>query len=333
MASDVDASALAAGRDRLARAAGVVGGLENVIVAVGHPLDHPSGPAEHEAVVVSVWLDAATMSRVVAGDGEASFLNRRMGLPFRTTAVAEYEVIARTFAALPPETTACIRVLTVRAVGGDDGALLATLRGQQERIVDYGVIASQLGVRSLPDAVVEVVGVSVWPDRDTVGRATGGRPERPVLERELGRWLATVHLATYDGIEIAPRLPTHAGPPLVVLDQELRIVDITATAAAILGLPPRELVGKGLDALATPTVVWDVMLRSGSASGELEWPIADIGTVLVHVVARRDAPVTGRHAVFVRRRQDTAPTLDDLDAALSVAFPGRTSGTGRLPAG
>jgi len=329
--SDVDASALEAGRDRLVRAAGVVGGLENVIVAVRHPLDDRSSPAEHDAVVVSVWLDAATMGQVVAGDGEASFLNRRMGLPFRTSAVAEYEVVARTFAALPPETTACIRVLTVRAEARDD-ALLATLRGQQERIVDYGVIASQLGVRSLPDAVVEVAGVSVWPDRDAVGRATGGQPDRPVLERELGRWLATVRLATYDGIEIAPRLPTHAGPPLVILDQDLRIVDITATAAAILGLPPPELIDKRFDA-PTPTDTWHVMLRSGSASGALEWSIADIGTVLIHVVARRDAPVTGRHAVFVRRRQDPAPTLDDLDAALSVAFPGRTSGTGRLPAG
>jgi PAS domain-containing protein len=256
-----------------------------------------------------------------------------MGLRVRTTAVAAYEIIARTFAALPPETTACIRVLTVRAEAGDDGALLATLRGQQERLVDHGVIASQLGVRSLPGGGVEAISVSVWPDLETVARATSGRADRPVFEQELEPWLATIRIAAYDGIEIAPRLPTHAGPPLVILDQELRIVDITATAAAILGLPPPELVGKRLDALATPTDVWDVMLRSGSVSDALEWSIADIGTVLVHVVARRDAPVTGRHAMFVRRRQEPTPTLDDLDAALSVAFPGRTSGTGRRPAG
>lgn len=46
-----------------------------------------------------------------------------------------------------------------------------------------------------------------------------------------------------------------------------------------------------------------------------------IGEIVVRVVARRDTPAAGRHAVLVRRFQDPAPTNDDLNAALSGAFP------------
>jgi hypothetical protein len=39
------------------------------------------------------------------------------------------------------------------------------------------------------------------------------------------------------------------------------------------------------------------------------------------VVARRDVPVPGRHAVLVRRVSEPVPTVADLDEALTIAFP------------
>jgi hypothetical protein len=122
----------------------------------------------------------------------------------------------------------------------------------------------------------------------------------------------------YDGIEIAPRLPTGSGPPLLILDEDRRIVDVTATAAAALGMAPVDLVGRRLDDLAA---VWPGLITLGSATGESGWSVPQVGSVAIHFAIARDRPVPGRHAMLVRRRHDPPPTPDDLDVALAHAFP------------
>jgi hypothetical protein len=325
--SDRDADALVAGRSRLTRAASAVAGLEAMILAVrDRGPDGSDDPSTLDAVVVTIWHDDAAMRRAVAGDEGDSFANLRLGLPFRVGAIAVYEVEGRTFAALPPELPASVRILTVRSGRGSDDRLVAALRGQQSRLVDLGVIAWQLGSRTNAEGDTEVVGVTVWPDRATIHQATAGHPDRPLFAGELDPWLATTTLATYDGVEVAPRLPSATGPPLVILDQDLRIVDITARAAAIVGMPLQELVGKPMDTLASPADaasrgIWSTMLETGSSVGELAWAVPAIGAVLVHVVVGRDVPVPGRHAMYVRRRQDPTPTVEDLNEALRKDFP------------
>ena len=84
----------------------------------------------------------------------------------------------------------------------------------------------------------------MWPDLATIRQATGGRAERPLFEQDLADWVDRLQLETYDGIEIAPRLPAVSGPPIFVIDEDLRIVDITASAAATIGWPAEDLVGQ-----------------------------------------------------------------------------------------
>ena len=135
-----------------------------------------------------------------------------------------------------------------------------------------------------------------------------------------------MQLETYDGIEIAPRLPAASGPPIFILDDQFRIVDVTATAAAALGREPDDLVGRTLDELSRTDP--DVFARNagalrhqGSVTGEAKWHVPDSGEVFLRYVARRDVPSPGRHTVLVHRWNEPAPTDEDLDAALDAAFP------------
>ena len=114
----------------------------------------------------------------------------------------------------------------------------------------------------------------------------------------------------------------------MIFDDNLVVVDITATAAAILGMPAEDMVGQRLDQLSDRTpeeraTGWRSFVAEGWAVGEAGWRVPTIGLVLLQYAALRDRPVEGRHALLVRRRQDPTPTLDDLDAALAIAFPTR----------
>jgi hypothetical protein len=201
------------------------------------------------------------------------------------------------------------------------------LREQQPRLVERGLVASHVGRRVTSDAGVEVVTVSVWPDRATLRSATGGHPDRPVFADELAQWLEQVEIDAFEGIEITPRLPAASGPPLLILDEHLRIVDLTATAAAMLGLPTADLVGRRADDLfrdlggVASGEAWPSLFVDGVVHGEAAWGVPDIGSVLVRYLARRDVPIAGRHTVVVHRWHDPAPTPDDLDRAVREAFP------------
>lgn len=318
-----DAPTLVAARNRLARAAGAVAGLDSLIVA-GRPAmtDDEAGGRDIlptiEAAIVTVWQDPEAMTRAVAVDEEGRFLGTRLDLPFTVSSTDHYEIVGRTFAALPPESTAFLRILTVRTDASQDADLIEILRTQQPRMVDLGIVASHLGRRTMPGGDVEAVHVSVWPDRATIRAATHGDPERPLFSQELEAWADRFRLEMYDGIEIAPRLPIGSGPALLILDEDRRIVDVTATAAATLGMTPVELVGQHLGDLDN---VWPRLIAIGSASGAAEWSVPSGGSVPIHFAVARDRPVPGRHAMLVRRRHDPAPTPVDLETALAHAFP------------
>jgi PAS domain-containing protein len=268
-----DAAALLAVRDRLARAAAGVAGLESLVIAARSAPSRDDGSASVplEAAIVTAWSDLTAMSRAVEAD-EARFISDRFDLPFTATVTERYDVVGRTFAALPPESTAYLRILTVRAPSADEQRLVHTLQAQQPRLADLGIIASHVARRRLDDGSVEAVHVSVWPDRATLRSATHGMFDQPLFAPELESWWGHTRVEMYDAIEIAPRLPHASGPPLAILDEDRRIVDVTATAAAILGVPPGDLVGRRLDELANAEEtalpeIWDRLLATGSAKG------------------------------------------------------------------
>jgi PAS domain-containing protein len=341
-----DAHALADLRDQIRTAARTVRGLESLIIGArrseSDPEPTPDGPPI-EAAIVTVWHDAAAMLAATAIDEAGRFLGGRLALPFAVDAADHYEILDRWFAALPPETVAVVRILRVRARQRDEARLLATLRAQQPRFADLGIIASHLG-RRIADGDIEAVLVGVWPDRATVRRATLGQPEAPLFAAELAEWRDRTHVEMFDGIEIAPKLPAASGPPLIILDEQLRIVDLTTSAAAMLGLPAEDLVGRragdlfrdpsGPDRASDGTdgshpidqsepalEAWPRLLAEGVLEGDASWAVPEIGSVLVRFHARRDVPIAGRHTVVIRRRQDPPPTADDLAAALAEAFP------------
>jgi PAS domain-containing protein len=319
-----DAIALVELRGRLGRAARDVPGLESLIVGARHA---SAGKAESpvEAAIVSVWRDVALMARATDIDEQDRFLGLRLHLPLELDEAVHYEIVGRTFAALPPESAAYLRILAVRARPNEEARLIETLRDQQPRLVDLGLVASHLG-RRVVGRECEAVTVGVWPDLATIRRATGGRAERPLFEKDLVDWINRTHLETFDGIEIAPRLPASSGPPIYIIDENLRIVDLTAAAAAAIGWPLEELVGRSvLDiSLADPEVraaPWETLLEQGSVSGEGPWLVPDSGAVFIRYVAERDVPINGRHAVLVHRWHEPVPTIEDLHAALMEAFP------------
>jgi PAS domain-containing protein len=319
-----DAIALVELRGRLGRAARDVPGLESLIVGARHA---SAGKAESpvEAAIVSVWRDVALMARATDINEQDRFLGLRLQLPLELDEAVHYEIVGRTFAALPPDAAAYLRILTVRARPNEEARLIETLRDQQPRLVDLGIVASHLG-RRVVGKECEAVTVGVWPDLATIRRATGGRAERPLFEQDLVDWIDRTHLETFDGIEIAPRLPSASGPPIYIIDEHLRIVDLTAAAAAAIGWPLEELVGRSvLDiSLADPDVraaPWETLLEQGSVSGEGPWLVPDSGAVFIRYVAERDVPISGRHAVLVHRWHEPVPTIEDLHAALTEAFP------------
>jgi PAS domain-containing protein len=327
----LDAKALVDLRGRLARAARDVPGLDSLIVGARRtPTDLPSADAEGlpvEAAIVSVWRDASLMTRATSVDEQDRFLGTRLRLPLELDEAVHYEIVGRTFAALPPETSAYLRILTVRARPNEEARLIETLRDQQPRFVELGLVASHLGRRVI-GRECEAVTVGVWPDRATIRRATGGRPERPLYAQDLADWSDRIHLETYDGIEIAPRLPAASGPPIYVIDEDLRIVDITAAAAATIGWAAEDLVGKSMLDItlgdpATREEPWRTLLQHGRVTGEGPWLVPDSGAVFIHFIAERDVPIVGRHTVLVHRWHEPVPTVEDLEAALREAFPAR----------
>jgi len=250
-------------------------------------------------------------------------------LPLVMDRAVHYEIVGRTFAALPPETTAFLRIITVRAGPNEEARLIETLRGRLPRFVEMGLVASHLG-RRVVGREFEAVTVGVWPNQATLLAATGGGPERPLFEQELSQWADRLRIETYDGIEIAPRLPPVSGPPIFIMDDDMRIVDLTATAAAVVGREPDDLVGRALQELsqADPDQFARDLeaLRQGSLAGEAKWHVPESGEVFVRFVARKDEPIPGRHTVLVHRWNEPTPTEADLDAALDVAFPLRGGG-------
>lgn len=322
-----DAEALSALRDQLSDAARQVRGLESLILGARRSAS-PSGDGADppiEAVIASVWGDAEAMMAATAVDEAGRFLGGRLSLPFEAERRDHFELVERRFAALPPRSVAVVRILRIRARQRDEARLLATLRDQQPRLVELGLVASHLGRRVSETGEVEAVLVNVWPDRATVRAATRGDAEAPLFADDLAEWADRIDFEMFDGIEIAPHLPSAAGPSLLILDEASRIVDLTTSAAAVLGLPPADLVGRPARALfaggdGSGGDAWSVLLADGAARGQAPWDVPDIGAVLVRYVARRDAPIAGRHAVIVRRHHDPVPTDADLETALTEAF-------------
>jgi PAS domain-containing protein len=312
-------------RGRLGRAARDVPGLESLIVGGRRAADRADSPVE--AAIVTVWRDAGLMIRATELDEQARFLAQRLGLPLEVDAAVHYEIVGRTFAALPPDSAAYLRILTVRSRPNEEARLVETLREQQPRLVDLGLVASHLGRRVIGKDV-EAVTVGVWPDRATIRRATRGRPERPLFEQDLADWIDRTHLETYDGIELAPRLPVASGPPIYVIDEDLRIVDVTAAAAAAIGWPLDDLAGRSvleisLDDPASRAAPWQALIEEGRISGEGPWLVPDHGAVFIRYIAERDVPIAGRHTVLVHRWHEPPPTIEDLEQAVVQAFRGR----------
>ncbi|MFL5686359.1 MAG: hypothetical protein ACJ77D_09940 [Chloroflexota bacterium] len=330
--TDLDANALVDARGRLARSALDVPGLESLIVGARRS----SMPGDHgvEAAIVSVWTDATLMARATDVGEQDRFLAARLQLPLSVDEAVHYEIVGRTFAALPPERTAYLRILTIRSRPNEEARLVQTLRDQQRRFVDLGLVASHLGRRVI-GRECEAVTVGVWPDLRTIRSATGGRPERPLFEQDLADWVGRLHLETYDGIEIAPRLPAVSGPPIYVIDEHLRIVDITASAAATIGRPAEDLVGKSVPEIslaepATASAAWEALIQQGLTSGETSYLVPDSGAVFLRYIAQRDVPIPGRHTILVHRWHEPPPTQADLAEAVQEAFPvrGQPAGPG-----
>jgi PAS domain-containing protein len=329
--SGTDADALVELRERLAKAAREVSGLDSLIIGARKALlSGAGGDVPVEAAIITVWRDAESMTRSTGIEEQDRFLGHRLRLPLEIDQAVHYEIVERTFAALPSETSAYVRIVTVRAKPNEEARLLETLRNRHPRLVEMGMVASHLG-RRVVAGQCEAVTVGVWPDRATIRAATGGGPERPLFDQELSHWSDTVRLETYDGIEIAPRLPAASGPPILVVDDDLRIVDLTASAAAVVGWEPINLVGKTIDELTRTApavfaqIVWNLR-ADGFAEGEDKWHVPEAGEVFLRYVVRKDEPIPGRHTVLIHRWNEPVPTSADLDAALDAAFPERERG-------
>ena len=251
---------------------------------------------------MTVWRDVTLMARATDVDEQDRFLGTRLQLPLQVDDAVHYEIVGRTFGALPPEEAAYLRLITVRARPNEEARLIETLRSQQPKFVDLGLVASHLGRRVIgPEC--EAVTVGVWPDRATIRRATGGRPERPLFEKDLADWVDRLHLETYDGIEIAPRLPAASGPPIYVIDEDLRIVDITASAAAAIGWPAEDLVG---------TSVLDISLADPETAGRAVGGVDPDGRShgrgsVARARRRRRVHPLPRHARCAHRRAPRGP--------------------------
>jgi PAS domain-containing protein len=324
--SGTDAAGLVEARGRLARTAHDVHGLDSLMVGARRGIGGDPDGLPVEAVIVTVWRDIDAMLRATGVDEQDRFLGTRLQLPITIESANHYEIAERMFGALPPDAPIYLRIVTLRARPDEEARLLEALRSRQTRLVQLGQVASHVGHRTI-DGECEAVKVGVWPDRATIRRASAGDRERLLFEPELSDWSERMRIETYDGVEIAPRLPVASGPPIFVLDDDMRIVDVTATAAAALGWAAVDLVGKTLPELSrTDPVVfkrnWTALIAEGQVVGEGRWHVPDAGTVYLRYVARRDVPIEGRHSVLVHRWNEPAPTPLDLDDALVAAFHG-----------
>src|SRR5690349_6430678 len=107
-----DAAALADFRAELTDLARSVRGLESLIVGARRAAPSANGEAPPiEAAIASVWQNAETMLAATAIDEQGRFLDGRLALPFEVEGAEYYELVDRTFAALPPESVAVLRIL------------------------------------------------------------------------------------------------------------------------------------------------------------------------------------------------------------------------------
>lgn len=346
------AEALVDLREPLARAALDVPGLDSLIVGTRQaPSDVPGASnvagasnaagipdaagTSVEAVLVTIWRDVDAMVRATAVDEQDRFLGTRLDLPLEVDVAVHYEIAGRAFAALPPPSLAYLRVLRIRSRPHEEAGLIHLLRERQRRLVSVGLISSHVG-RRVVGADIEAVVVTVWPGVEVIRAATGGRLDGPLFDGDTIATSGALEIEAFDAIEVTPRLPAPSGPPLFVLDGEMRIVDATATAAATLGWEPADLVGRLVSEIAStpadePDAAWLATSEGGTLAGEAAWRVPLMGDVHVRFVARRDTPVEGRHAVLVHRWNEPPPTTDDLDAAVRDAFPDRAPGGAAPP--
>src|SRR5262245_56941286 len=130
----IDADTLVDLRGRLTRSARAIKGLESLVVGGRR---RPEGAAQAtdderviESMIAPVWRDVETMTRSATNEEEAWFLTSRLDLPFSVERTDHYELVERTFAALPPESAAIVRFVTIRARKNEEARLVETLRYQ-----------------------------------------------------------------------------------------------------------------------------------------------------------------------------------------------------------
>ena len=325
LAPGTDPAAVADLHESLVRTARDIAGLESLIFGTRRPLGGPP-EAPVEAAVITVWRDPESMVRATGVNEQDRFLGTRLGFRSRWSA----PTITRSSAG---RSRRCRRPR--RRTSGSSGsardrtrnsALMDTLRAQQPRLVELGLVASHLG-RRVVGSDVEAVSVGVWPDRAAIRRrpraALKGRSSRTSSRPGPSGSPST----RYDGVEIAPRLPVASGPSIFIIDDDLQIVDLTSSAAAALGSPAEDLLGRSLHELSMTESAELAgrrarLMEEGTISGEATWVVPEAGRVFIRFVGRRDVPIPGRHAVLVRRVSEPMPTLADLETAIREAFPG-----------
>jgi PAS domain-containing protein len=232
-------------RERLARMAARINGLETLVA--GWRAGDPGASAITPSIVVTAWRDAELMVAALGRD-EAGFLREHLGLAVETEGGESYEVISRTFGSLPVPNSV-LRIVTMTARGSAEATLFERLREIQRWLTDHGLIASHVARRVIATGI-EVAIVGVWNDHSAIHAATQGRPERSVFPDEIEPLIESSTVEMYDALEIAPRLPMSSGPPILVLDESRRIVDLTPAAAAILGRTQDEAVGMLVEDIA-----------------------------------------------------------------------------------
>jgi PAS domain-containing protein len=307
-------------RQRLSQAAGRVDGLETLVV--GWEASAAGASSMAPSVVMTAWRDAEAM--LAATRDEDSLLRDRLGLAVGVDRAESYEVMSRTFGSLPTSASV-LRIVTLTAASRAESGLFERLREVERRMTDHGLIASHIG-RRVTEQGVEVLLVGVWVDRAAIEIATGGRMDRSASPDEIDPWIETLTVETFDALEIAPRLPLASGPPILVLDESRRVVDLTPSGAAAIGRTQDEAIGWYVEDLAAPDnrlagEQWRRWLEEAEATGETAWAVPSGGHVMVRWHLRRDAPVHGRHALLIRRRHEPEPTAAAMDEALAEAFP------------
>jgi hypothetical protein len=139
----MDQADLADLQDQLARMARGVAGLDSLILGL-RPTDADPRP---ESALVTVWRDAEAMVRATSADEQDRFLGTRLRLALDLRAADHYEIIGRTFAALPPAGRPSCGSSGVLSRPNEEQALMDTLREQQPRLVELGLVASHIGRR------------------------------------------------------------------------------------------------------------------------------------------------------------------------------------------